>query len=288
MNKAKMIPILIVGIAIGIAFAIALLVYYKMQNKPIIVKEERGDTLKIAVAKTDLPLAISIEKSMIKMVPYLKKNLPPGCFSDRTALKGRILIYPIKLNEPIFESRLAPTTVASGGMAVVLSPNKRAMSVSVNKVIGISGFIRPNNRVDVLVTTKYKAGSSGPISITKTVLENILVLAVGQGLAGADKEKKGQSKSMTGVITLEVTPEEGEKLALATNKGSIQLALRNYNDTAEVITPGSTIKTLLASYRDSNRLKVAKATNATSKPAITQSLYTVTVIKGTTVKDVTF
>jgi pilus assembly protein CpaB len=285
MTRAKIVPILIVTIAIGIAFAIALLVYNKLQNKPIIVKEE-ADTLSIAVAKMDLPLVTSIEKSMIKMVPYLKKNLPPGCFSDRTALTGRILIYPVKIDEPIFESRLAPTSVASGGMAVVLSPNKRAMSVKVDKVIGISGFIQPNNRVDILVTTKHKVGSSAPISITKTVLENILVLAVGHGLGGDDKEQK--SKKITGVITLEVTPEEGEKLALATNKGTIQLALRNYADTAEVVTPGSTIKTLLASYRDSNLLKTAKATNETSKPVIRQSMYTVTVIKGTTVKDVTF
>jgi pilus assembly protein CpaB len=284
MNKAKIIPILIVGIAIGIAFAIALLVYYKMQNKPIIVKE-KDDTLPIAVAKMNLPLATSIEKRMIKMVPYLKKNLPPGCFSDRIALTGRLLIYPVKVGEPIFESRLAPTTVASGGMAVVLSPNKRAMSVSVNKVIGISGFIQPNNRVDVLVTTTHKGGSSADKSITKTVLENILVLAVGHGLAGGGGDKDKKSQNITGVITLEVTPEEGEKLALATNRGSIQLALRNYADTAEVITPGSTIKTLLASYRDSNLLK---ATKATSKPAIIQSSYTVTVIKGTTVKDITF
>jgi pilus assembly protein CpaB len=248
----------------------------------MIVTEE-ADTLSRAVAKMNLPLATSIEKEMVKMVPYLKKNLPPGCFSDRVALKGRILIYPVKVGEPIFESRLAPTTVASGGMAVVLAPNKRAMSVKVDKVIGISGFIRPNNRVDVLVTTKYKGGSSAGLSVTKTVLENILVLAVGHGFGGNVEDKK--SKAITGVITLEVTPEEGEKLALATNKGTIQLALRHYADTEEVVTPGSTIKTLLASYRDR---KLLKATKATSKPAIIQSSYTVTVIKGTTVKDITF
>jgi pilus assembly protein CpaB len=254
MNKAKIIPILIVGIAIGIAFAIALLVYYKLQNKPIIVKE-RGDTIPIAVAKMNLPLATSIQKNMIKMVPYLKKNLPPGCFSDRVALKGRILIYPVKVGEPIFESRLAPTSVTSGGMAVVLSPNKRAMSVKVDKVIGISGFIQPNNRVDVLVTTTHKVGGSAPVSITKTVLENILVLATGQQMGNDDKQQKSKG---VGVITLEVTPEEGEKLALATNSGTIQLALRNFADTEDVMTPGSTIKTLLASYRESDRSERGK------------------------------
>ncbi len=87
------------------------------------------------------------------------------------------------------------------------------------------------------------------------------------------------------MITLEVTPEEGEKLALATNTGTIQLALRNFSDTEDVITQGSTIKTLLASYRESDR---SKATEGTSKPGIKQEMYTVTVIKGTNANEVMF
>ncbi len=285
MAKIKLVPILIIFIGIGIAAAASLLAYNKLQNKPIATIVENGhvDTLPVAVAKIDLPWGTPIDKSMIKMVPYLKESLPSGYFSDRLALEGRVLIFPLKINEPIFESKLAPASVTTGGVAAVLALKKRAMSVKVDKVIGISGFIYPGNRVDVLVTTKQKRGDSSPLSVTKTVLENILVLASGPELENNDKQQKSQKG--VDVITLEVTPEEGEKLALATNTGTIQLALRNFADTEEVITPGSTIKTLLASYRKS---ELPKATKAAGKPEIRQELYTVTLIKGTNVNEVVF
>ena len=284
MAKIKLVPILIILIGISIAFAAALLAYKKFQDKPITTVEEKSvDILPVAVAKMDLPWGTFIDKSMIKnmikMVPYLKESLPSGYFSDRLALEGRTLIYPVKINEPIFESKLAPTSATSGGIAAVLSLKKRAMSVKVNKVIGISGFIHPGNRVDVLVTTKQKRGESSSFSITKTVLENILVLAIGVEMGNDDKQKKSKGVD---VITLEVTPEEGEKLALATNSGTIQLALRNFADTEDVLTPGSTVKTLLASYSESDQPE------ATSKPGIKQEMYTVTVIKGTNVNEVMF
>lgn len=285
MAQVKIVPVLIVVLAMGIAAVAALLAYNKLQNKPIIPEKGTGDTLLVAVAELDLPWGTLINKNMIKMEPYLKKSLPHGYFADRTALVGRTLIYPIKVNEPIFESRLAPPS-SSGGIAAVLSPKKRAMSVKVDKVIGISGFIAPGDRVDVLVTTtREKSGSaSSSISITKTVLENILVLAAGAEMGvGVQQEKK---KTRVDVITLEVTPEEGEKLALATNRGTIQLALRNYSDSEEVITQGSTIKSLLASY---SRSDLSKGTNKNeNKSMIRQELHTVTVIKGTSVNEVMF
>jgi pilus assembly protein CpaB len=114
------------------------------------------------------------------------------------------------------------------------------------------------------------------------VLENILVLATGQEMGNDDKEQKSKRVD---VITLEVTPEEGEKLALATNSGIIQLALRNFADTEDVMTPGSTIKTLLASYREIDQ---SKATEGTGKPGIRQEMYSVTVIKGTNASEVMF
>ncbi len=280
MVNIKLVPILVVVVAIGTASVASLLTYKKLKNKPVaIVEEGPVDTLPVAVAKTDIPWGTSIDKSMIKMVPYLKESLPSGSFSGPLALEGRTLIYPVMINEPILESKLAPTS----GMAAVLSLKKRAMSVKVDKVIGISGFIHPGNRVDVLVTMRHKRGDSSPLSIAKTVLENILVLANGSEMRNDDKQQK--SKKGVDVITLEVTPEEGEKLALATNTGTIQLALRNFADTEDVITPGSTIKTLLASYRESYRSEV---TEAISKPEIRQELHTVTVIKGTNVNEAVF
>ena len=157
---------------------------------------------------------------MIKVVPYLKESLPPGYFSDAASVTGRTIIYPAKANEPIFESKLAPSTLAGGGVAALVTPKKRAMAVKVDKFVGVSGFVHPGNRVDVLVTISKGERAQSPT--TKIVLENILVLATGTDLENTGKQEK---PSQVDVITLEVTPEEGERLALAATEGKLQLAL---------------------------------------------------------------
>jgi len=125
----------------------------------------------------------------------------------------------------------------------VISPKKRAIAAKVDKVIGVSGFIHPGNRVDVLMTLAT-GRTFNPV--TKTILENILVLAVGS----ETKERKGseEKSSPTDVITLEVTPEEAEKLAFAATEGRLQLALRNFSDTESIGTRGTTVSTLVGSH----------------------------------------
>jgi pilus assembly protein CpaB len=153
------------------------------------------------------------------------------------------VISPIRAREPLLESRLGPQSLQTGGVAAVISPKKRAVGVKVDKVIGVSGFIHPGNRVDVLVTLS-KGKNDEPI--TKLVLANVLVLATGPEVqVGKGKEEK---PAPVDVITLEVTPEEAEKLALAGTEGKVQLALRGYTDTEEVLTKGTSIPILLASY----------------------------------------
>jgi len=289
MGKGKLVPILIFAVAIAIAYFVATKTYGILQQRKTVAVAVDGTkhpvTLPVAVAKTDLSWGTSIHKDMINMVPYLKESLPSGFFSDLSALEGRVLMYPAKVNEPIFESKLAPISVTEGGIAVVLKPNMRAMSVKVNKVIGISGFIQPGNRVDVLVTTKRVGKSSASLSITKTVLENILVLASGSKIDN-DNGSKQKSKGVD-VITLEVTPEEGEKLALASTKGQIQLALRNFADHEEVITKGSTIPTLLSSYSVPPEV-TPKPEEVTGKPVVSEGFSSVTLIKGTNVNELIF
>jgi pilus assembly protein CpaB len=123
-----------------------------------------------------------------------------------------------------------------------VTPGKRAISVKGDKVLGISGFIKPGNRVDVLVTVTH-----GKIKgeITKIVLENVHVLATGKEI---QENEKGEP-SPVDVYTVEVTPEEGEKLTLAASKGKLQFALRNVTDTEIVLTKGATINKTLASFR---------------------------------------
>jgi len=294
-------PFILFGIAIIVALITGFLVVNYLQTKSK-GKEVALETQHIAVAKVDLTWGTAITPEVITTKPFLKDSLPGGYFSDPSSLSGRVLISNIKANEPIFESKLAPTTVKTGGVAAVISQKKRAVSVRVDKVIGVSGFVHPGNRVDVLVT--MPSGKEGtPNPITKIVLENMLVLATGQEIQTKGKEEKATPVE---VITLEVTPEEAEKLALAATEGKIQLALRNFSDSEDVFTKGMTIPVLLGSYSTYGSVQETKAVPVratggrrptpmaakkpeTGKPEIEKKPgVTVELIKGTKASEVKF
>ena len=297
MGKYK--PFILLGTAVVVALVTSLLIYNWLQRKANVVKPEM-QTQSVAVAVVDLSWGTVLTKETIKVVPFLKASLPDGYFSDPASLAGRVLTSPVKANEPIFESKLAPTSVKTGGVAAVITPKKRAVAIRVDKTIGVSGFIHPGNRVDILVT--LSSTGKTPVPLTKTILENILVLA-----AGPETETKGKEEkpSNVDVITIEVTPEEAEKVALAASEGRLQLALRNFSDTEDVITKGTSIPTLLASYSQ-GPVKEAKANvarvaakrvaqtekpvpaPAVEKPPAKPSVFIVELIKGTKASEVKF
>jgi pilus assembly protein CpaB len=237
------------GVATVIALIVSALMYGYLQ-KSSRMNRAVAETHPVAVAVSDLPWGTKLTGEMMKQVDFLRGSLPEGSFSDPASLVGRVLIYPVKAKEPILESRLAPRNVKTSGVAAVITPQKRAVAVKVDKVIGVSGFIHPGSRVDVLITMGT-GRTSHPI--TKIVLENLLVLAVGP----ETKEKKALEErgAPVDVITLEVTPQEAEKLAMAAVEGRIQLALRNYNDTENVTTSGVTIASLLGAYANDEPAK---------------------------------
>lgn len=231
-------------IALVVAFAVSYTVYQKISNPQVVVAKEAGPAMtEIAVALTDMPRGTKIGATHIQMKPYLQDTLPKGSFRSSSAPIGRVVLTPISSTSPILESSLAPADVTKGGMAAVIKPNKRAMAVKVDNVIGVAGFLHPGHLVDVLVSIE-KPGEQRS-QITKTVLENILVLSVGTQAQESTDDKK--NKKVT-VVTLEVDLEEGEKLALAVNEGRIQLALRGYSDLDPVLTKGITTASLLKSY----------------------------------------
>src|SRR4030042_5061069 len=240
MGKYK--SVMLLGVAVIIALMTSLWICGYIQKKGK-VKEVDVAIQPVVVAAVDLSWGTRITSEMLKKANFLKGSLTTGYFSDPALVVGRVLIYPVKVNEPIFESRLAPVEMKTGGVAAVISPKKRAIAIKVDKVIGVSGFIHPGNRVDVLMTL---ASGRTFNPVTKTILENIRVLAVGS----ETKERKGleEKSSPTDVITLEVTPEEAEKLALAGTEGRLQLPLRNFSDTENTVTRGTTVSTLIGPY----------------------------------------
>jgi pilus assembly protein CpaB len=235
----------------------------------------------VAVAVSDLYGGAVINKEMVKLRTFMSGSLAEGTFfSDVTALQGRVVLSPIRAGEPVLLSRLAPENLTEGGVPAVIKDRKRAISVKVDQIIGVAGFIKPGDKVDVLVTLKNPENGT---PITKIALENMLVLA-----AGAQVGKGGEgSASPVSVITIEVTPEEAEKVALATSQGRIQLALRSYKDSEEVFTKGATVPALLASYRLGGPAKRSaqtfrkssprEAAAATARPAVTAAPHTYSV-----------
>ena len=260
--------------------------WIEKQRAPQEVVEVQAKAVPVAVAAADLPWGTKIKPEMIKTISYLQESIPSGHFSKAGDLKDRILIAPLKANDPITEHRLAPTSVETGGVAAVLKPGSRAIAVKGDKVIGISGFINPGNRVDVLVTVKDPKKKEEK---TKTILENIQVLATGTQI---QENEKGEP-SPVDVYTLEVTPEEAEKLALAAAEGRVQLALRSVIDSDDVLTEGITVPQLLDSYSYPKSKAVTTVKNRVPnkkrvKRWIPKKSVTVEIIKGTEVSNKKF
>lgn len=273
MGKLK--PIIPIALALIIALGGSGFIYKWLQAQTLpkeVVKVE-AEAVPVVVAKVDLAWGTKLDKDMIKTTPYLKESIPGGIFSDPKALEDRILVVPIKQNEPLTQSKLAPDDVKVGGVSAILKPGKRAIAVKGDKVIGISGLIQPGNIVDVLVTLKDPRSK---MEVTKLVLEKIPVLATGTEI---QQNGKGEPAPVD-VYTLEVTPEEGEKLSLAAARGKLQFALRNITDTETVLTGGATIPKTLASLRGIDpKPKPGKSSN--KKAWRPRSRYvTVEVIKG--------
>ncbi|MFW6198790.1 MAG: Flp pilus assembly protein CpaB, partial [Acidobacteriota bacterium] len=172
-----------------------------------------------------------LEREDVELVEWPARSVPSDYSRSASEVVGRGLLSDVKANEPLLASKVA-SKEAGGGLPVVIPPGKRAMSVKVDDVVGVAGFVLPGTRVDVLVTLDQSAGEQTPR--TRILLQNVQVASAGQT---TERDAQGEPQSVP-VVTLLVEPEQGEKLALASGKGSIRLALRNGLDTDTVSTPG--------------------------------------------------
>lgn len=197
---------------------------------------------RVAVAKVAIPVGTKIISEQIMVVQFPKESTPDGAFDSPEKLAGRVAVTNIAAREPITESRLAPEGTAAG-LSAVIPEGYRAMTVKVDDVVGLSGFIMPGTLVDVVVVIdpEEKAGMTDPIS--KIVLQNIKVLASGQNI---DKPEDQREANSVKAVTLQVTPEQAEKLALAATEGKLQLVMRNSIDQGDEPTKGINKRTLLS------------------------------------------
>jgi pilus assembly protein CpaB len=208
-----------------------------------LVQTSSGAVSQVAVASDDINLGEPISGAMVHTVNWPTDSIPTGAFTDPKALDGRVVRASLQRGEPVLESKLAPVGT-KGGLSAVIGEGHRAITVRVNDVVGVAGFALPGNYVDVIVNTQEPDSKNdaqqNQQSISKTVLEKILVLAVAQQVNRDDTAPK-----VVNAVTLEVTPDQAEKLDLARSVGTLSLVLRNQVDADTLDTTGATKLTLL-------------------------------------------
>jgi pilus assembly protein CpaB len=198
----------------------------------------------VVVAKTEIPLGEKITAEQLAFASIPNGSAPEGAFRKMELVVGRVAITPIGVRETITNLKLAPEGVGAG-LSAVIPEGYRAMTVKVDDVVGVSGFIMPGSFVDVVAIidppTQQGAETKGPIS--KIVLQNIKVLASG---AKIDSPENQRQPADVKAVTLQVTPDQAEKLVLAANEGKLQLVMRNYSDQKDTQTAGANKSTLLS------------------------------------------
>ncbi|HKM86480.1 MAG TPA: Flp pilus assembly protein CpaB [Terriglobales bacterium] len=219
MNRSRL---LMIG---GLALAVGLLVSFTVYNKLRIFagtnNEARG--VPVVVAADDILVGARLEAHDARVITLPQTAIPPGAFSVMSSVLGRGAILPISKGDFILPSKLAAMN-AGAGLPSMIPQGMRAVSVRVNDVVSVAGFVQPGTHVDVLATGNEGSGNERQ---TTTVLENVLVLAVGKSL---DRSATADAQTAP-VITLAVSPDDAQKLALVSQEGRIQLSLRNPVDT---------------------------------------------------------
>jgi pilus assembly protein CpaB len=225
MDQKRMAIGLILALVIGLLAA--RYVFVQLRNARLAAMRS-APTGRIVVAARRIGLGERLTSADLRTLPWPDVTKPAGAFGRIDDCLDRALITPVVENEPVLEEKLAPKE-AGGGLSVAIPKGMRAISVRVDDVVSVAGFVVPGTKVDVLATGATPNGDS----VTRTALQDLRVLAAGQK---SEQDREGKPQTYT-VVTLQVSPEEAEKLTMASTEGKIHLALRNIIDTQEVSLP---------------------------------------------------
>ena len=238
----------------------------------------------IAIAATDIPMGTKLDATHIKLAAWSKETLVTGYHTDAKKLIGRVAVRPMSAGDIVTEVKLMPLNGGANGgiMTYIVPQGHRAVTVAVNEVAGVAGFITPGSRVDIVLTTPRPGSNDKEDNISKIILQNVPVLASGQGT-----EQKEGKPVIVPTVTLDLTPEDAEKLivGVGSKKGALQLLLRNIIDVAAVNTSGATVSKALNGAETPviktaiRRVVTARKVAQTSKPHL-QAKLSVEVIKG--------
>ena len=241
----------------GLVASYSIHIYLKKQEAKL--KQGTEDVQPVVIVSRNLGLGHVFEERDLMIRDYPLSLVPAGAFITTETVVGRVLKTDVVLGEPILESKLAPIG-SSGGVTSLIPAGMRAMTVAVNVVSGVGGFILPNSKVDILATVNPTQSTRGRTT-SKIILQGVTVLAVDQTY-----NKKDNDPVTVKSVTLLVTPEQGEKLALASEEGKLQLVLRSDVDSEEYRSRGVRLDQLLANPAPVRRRTTSRSTSSSSKP----------------------
>ena len=230
MRKSRPWFMLLLALTSGVVAALLALRYLRERTTPLMAAEPKR--VNIVLSARSLPVGAVVTERDVKLMAWPGEALPSGYIRSVKDAVGRGVITPVAENEPLLAAKMS-TKDAGGGLPIIIRDGMRAVSVRVDEVIGVAGFVLPGTRVDVMLT--LDKGPNRTQAITKTLLQNVQTLAAGQSVT---RDKEGKPQTVT-VITVLVSPDDAELLALAAKEGRLQLALRNTLDTLAVSTSGA-------------------------------------------------
>lgn len=233
MNRQKR-TLVVVALAVVVAAASAFAIVRVLQQMP--TAQAQIQTTTVVVAAETIPVGTLLEERHLKTVAWPASSPVADSVADPKALFGRGVLVPIAPNEPVTMTKVA-SAEAGGGLPPIIPSGMRAISVRVNEVIGVAGFVVPGTRVDVVVTVNKNTGEGQQDTMTRTVVSNVQVLTAGTKFDQEQARKEGKPME-TSVVTLMVLPEDAERIALAQNEGKLNLALRNPLDVEPTATRG--------------------------------------------------
>ena len=260
--------VLILGFALVIGLVTGSLVYRAITQK-IQVEASVQPTEEIVVAAANLKLGEIVTSQHLRVMSWPKGAMPAGAVRSTAEAMGRMALASIVVGEPLLNTKLSKEAGGKGLLSMLVPENYRGVTIKVDDAVRESGFVSPNSRVDVVVTILDKRGSGERTA--KVILQNVLVLAAGQAV-----EMRGNKPVPVTTVTLALTPEQAENLALAKTEGKLMLATRNLGDSRIVQTRGSNVKRLLGkpSAPPRRRPRAARVNRPQPEP------YTVTLYHG--------
>ena len=252
MTATKGKNFMIVAVVLGAAAAVV--GYYGLTSMASHSTAQHNANFKnVVVTVTDLTYGVKLDKEMLRMVRYPKESVPAGAFASMDSVIGQTTKVFMSAREPVTAIKLSSR---GGGLSMLVRPTMRASSLEVNNVSGVSGFVLPGDRVDVLTTVDGRGVNED--AVTRTVLQNIEVLAAGQ-----KTEQKDNKPITVQSVTLLVDPDGAETLALALHEGKIHLVLRNPDDQEVVRVASLTTREML-----DRRALATRATGGARRPAV--------------------